>query len=256
MKKKKRFSFGKFLLILLLVIFLAAGGFIFYAYKRVNNIDKYSDKFVYDYHSLIKEKDDNKFEDHIYYDKVNHIFEYKVPAYYLYEIVNEESMGKILSLPEEMTIDKVGLDVDFGNDKVDIYLSVKYKEYFNTCLVIKTDIVLSEDKSQVELRYDDFFVIDEEMTEYLRQYVQMEKGELFFAHRFPVHVVYYRMPDYRPQFIFDKDYDGEYIYAKYDIGEAIKDYLATTDYHEDDFDTCMEKIYLEVRMNNIAHDPN
>ena len=191
-----------------------------------------------------------------YYDKVNHIFEYKVPAYYLYEIVNEESMGKILSLPEEMTIDKVGLDVDFGNDKVDIYLSVKYKEYFNTCLVIKTDIVLSEDKSQVELRYDDFFVIDEEMTEYLRQYVQMEKGELFFAHRFPVHVVYYRMPDYRPQFIFDKDYDGEYIYAKYDIGEAIKDYLATTDYHEDDFDTCMEKIYLEVRMNNIAHDPN
>ena len=256
MKKKKRFSFGKFLLILLLLLLLAAGGLAFYAYKTVNNIDEYSDRFAYDYQAEMDANPNDKFEDHIFYDKVNYIYKYDVPAFYLYKVITIDSMRDFLSLPEDFVIDDIGIEPDFYHDKVNIYLSIRYRNLVNTCLKIITDLSLSEDKSRVELRYDDYFLINDYVTEKAREYVQLEKGTLMYTHEFPVLVKYYRMPDYRPQFITDLSYGNDNIHAEYDLGAAMKDYLATTEYNEDPFDVCMEKVYLEVRMNNIAHDAN
>ena len=251
--KKKKFSFLKLILGILVVFLLLCAGGVFYIYQKVNDIGKYKDELSYDYQSKMAENEGKTFEDFIFYDKEAMVFEYKVPAYFLYEIINEESMAEILALPEELEIADVGVKLMFEEKEADIYLSLKYRNLINTCLLIKTDMRLKEDQSAVQLLYRDLFVIDEEVSEYVRQNVLMEKGTLLFEHKFPVHVPYYRMPDYRPAFIHDLDFDKEYIYAKYDIASAMKEYLAQTEYNEDSFEECMEKVYLEVRMNGIAH---
>ena len=256
--KKKRFSIWKVLLLIVLIIVIALSAGVYFIYRKVNNISEYADKFAYDYQTQIAEHPGDSFKDHIFYDKEKMIFEYKVPAFYLYEVINEDSMSKLLGLPEGLRVNKVGIDLDLEKQNADIYnwiiLSDKNgKDLTNTCLLISGDLVLSEDKKEVRLLYDDFYLINDEVTNYASDYVALEKGSVLFTHRFPRDVVYYRMPDYRPDFISDTAFDGEYIYAKYDIAGAMKDYLATTEYNEDPFDVCMEKVWLEVRMNNIAH---
>ncbi len=254
--KKKRFSFWKFLLWLLIILLLAIGGFAYYVYRRINNIGEYQDKFAYDYSAEIAANPDDRFEDHIFYDKENYIFTYDVPAYYLYKVITLDSMREFLSLPEDFTIDDIGIDPDLDHKKVNIYLSVKYKNYFNTCLKIVSDLSLSQDQTKAELRYDDFFVVSDKVTESLREYVVKEKGELMYTHRFPVLVPYYRMPDYRPDYISNLSFENDTIHAEYDLGGAMKEYLDTTERHEDSFEVAMEKVWLEVRMNGIAHDVN
>ncbi len=251
--KKKSFTFLKVLFIVLLLILLLCAGMVFYVYQKINDISRYQDKFVYDYQQEILSHEGHEFKDCIFYDRDQMVFEYEVPAYYLYEIINEDSMKEILSLPEELSIAKVGIEPLFGEKKVNIYLSIRFRNVINTCLKIVTDLTLSEDKKEVQLRFDDFYVIDEKVTEYARQNVELEKGSILFRHRFPVHVPYYRMPDYRPDYIFDLSFKDDTIFAKYDIAGAMREYLEETSYHEDSFETCMEKIDLEVRMNGIAH---
>ena len=254
--KKKRFSFLKLILWVLIIVLLACGAFVFFALKKINNMDAYADKFAYDYETLIAENADDKFEDHIFYDKVNYIYTYDVPAYYLYKVITIDSMRDFLALPEELEIDDIGIEPDFDHDRVNIYLSVKYKNLINTCLEVITDMSLSDDKSQVELRYNDYFLIDDYITEKIREYVQTEKGAFMYKHRFPVLVPYYRMPDYRPDHITVLSFENDTIHAEYDFGAAMKGYLDTTEYQEDSFEVAMEKVYLEVRMNGIAHDVN
>ena len=256
MKKKKIFL--KVLLILFLLILFVLFVGLYLIYQKVNNISAYEDHFFYDYPSYIKENENHSFKDCIFYNTVDRVFEYQVPAYYLYEVINENSMSEILSLPEGLRIDRVAVDLDFDKKNAIIYNSIivsdkKGHDLINTCLEIKADLLLSEDKSQVQLVYSDFCLINDAITERGRQYVVLKKGDLLFKHHFPTNVVYYRMPDYRPDFVYDTSYDGEYIYAKYDIVAAMKDYLDTTQYHEDPLEECMEKVWLEVRMNNIAH---
>ncbi len=251
--KKKRFSFWKLLLWILILMLLALAGGGYYLYRKVNDIGKYQDKFAYDYETKMKEDEGHEFKDCIFYDRQAMVFEYEVPAYYLYTIINEDSMGSILSLPEELKIDKVGIEPRFDEKEVDIYLSLKFRDLINTCLKIETKLQLSEDEKEVQLAYKDFFVIDDKVTEEVRKQITLTPGTVLFTHKFPVHVPYYRMPDYRPAYVFDLDFDGEKILAKYDIASAMKEYLAETEYHEDPFDVCMEKIDLEVRMNGIAH---
>lgn len=252
-KKKKRSGIWKIVLAILALFLVLCAGSVFYLYNKINDIGKYQDKFSYDYKTLIAENEGHEFKDCIFYDRDAMVFEYTVPMYYLYEIINEDSMAKILGLPEELEIAKVGIEPRFEDKQIDIYLSVKYRNLINTCLLIKTDLSVSDDRRQAQLSFNDFFVIDENVTEHLRESVQLEKGTVLFTHRFPVFVPYYRMPDYRPEHIHDLTYDGENICAKYDIAGAMKDYLAETEYNEDPFDVCMEKIDLEVRMNSIAH---
>ncbi len=251
--KKKRFSIWKLLLGILVFLLLVCAGGIFYIYQKVNDIGKYQDKFTYDYQAKMKEDEGRGFKDCIFYDREKMVFEYEVPAYYLYTLINEESMKDILALPEELQIGKVGIEPRFDDKEIDIYLSLKYRNLINTCLKIETDLQLSQDEKQVQLAFKDFFVIDEKVTDYVRKNIELKPGTVLFTHKFPVHVPYYRMPDYRPAYVFDLGFDNEKILAKYDIASAIKEYLAETEYNEDPFDVCMEKIDLEVRMNGIAH---
>ena len=46
--KKKRFSFWKLLLWILILMLLALAGGGYYLYRKVNDIGKYQDKFAYD----------------------------------------------------------------------------------------------------------------------------------------------------------------------------------------------------------------
>ena len=140
---KKLFSFLKVILIILVLLLLVCAGVAFYAYRRINNISKYSDKFAYDYHSY--DDEERNFKDCIYYAEDDMEFRYDVPAYYMYDVITPESLNEFLALPEGLEISEVGIEPDLDNMKVRLYISVRYSNLVNTCLVIDTDLVLSED---------------------------------------------------------------------------------------------------------------
>ena len=103
------------------------------------------------------------------------------------------------------------------------------------------------------MRYDDFFVVDEKITERLKKNVQPEKGNLMYVHHFPTFVPYYRMDGYYPEFVHDVSFDGETIHAVYDFRQAMEKFLEEKPYEKVSFEECMEKVLLEVRMNYIRH---
>ncbi len=248
---KKLFGFLKVVFVILLILLLACAGVVYYAYTKINNISKYSDKFAYDYHSYDDVERD--FKSCIYYDEDDMEFIYDVPAYYMYDVITPESLKEFLALPEELKISRVAIEPDLENGKAKLYLSVKYNDLLNTCLVIDTDLVLSEDRKQLEMRYDDFFVIDDKVTDSLKKDVQLEKGSLMYVHHFPTFVPYYRMDGYYPEFGHDVGFDGENIHAEYDFEKAMRKFLEEKVNENVSFKECMEKVLLEVKMNYVAH---
>ncbi len=240
----------KGILILLLVLLLAAGGFVYYVYRKVSNIDQYSEYFV-DYETELAEYEDSKFEDFIFYDKYNYKFYYKVPFVLLYRTINIESMSEFLGLPEDVQIKQIGLEPDIENKKVDIYLDISYKDLIDTCLIIKTDYMVSTDRTCLEMRYDDYYIVNDYVTEKLREYVKSEKGDLMFTHLFPRFVEYYQMPNFRTDNVYDVSYEDGFINAMYDIQEALEFYLQFSP--TENLKNKLEAVDLEVRMKGIAH---
>ncbi len=207
-----------------MVLLLAAGGLVFYVYRTVNNVDQYREVFV-DYEAELKQYEDSKLEDFISYDRENLKFHYQVPLLLLYRTINADSLSQFLGLPEELTIKQVGLVPDIANKKVDIYLDVSLKNLIDTCLLVKTDYMLSKDRSRLEMRYNDYYLLNDEVTEKVREYVHAEKGDLMFTHSFPRDVEYFQVPDFRVDCVSDVSYENGCINAVYDLESALISYL-------------------------------
>ncbi|MBO4919367.1 MAG: hypothetical protein J5365_04345 [Erysipelotrichaceae bacterium] len=263
----------KGLLIVLIVLLLAAAGAVYYAYRKINNVNEYADRFV-DYESELEEYADSKFEDFIFYDKVNYKFHYAVPLALLYRTINIDSMSEFLGLPENVTIKQIGIEPDTENKKVDIYLDLSYRNLIDTCLLIRTDYMVSEDRNCLEMRYDDYSIVNEYVTEKLREYVKSEKGDLMFTQSFPRYVEYYQMPTFRSDCITDVSYEDGCINAVYEIekaliyflemnpGKDLKKQLGNDLGHKNwetivresiDLQWKLEAVDLQVRMKGIAH---
>ena len=247
--KKKKFGIGKVILIIFVLIFLALAGAAFYLYNMVNDFEGYAD-YVTDYESELAKYDGSKFEDFITYDKNNNLFYYEVPEVFFYKYINKESMSEFLNLPEGLTVEEVGVKPDLENKKVEIILGMKYKNLVHCGLLIDTDIVMSEDKSRMELRYNDFKLINDKVTEEAKKYVEIEKGTLMFTHNFPTFVVYYQMPTFKPDYVSDLRIEDGMIKATYDIKGAL------TEYKEEQFDQNsleqkLDAVWLEVRQSGL-----
>ena len=238
-------------LILFLVLLLAAAGFVYYAYRKINNINEYADRFV-DYESELSEYADSRFEDFIFYDKNDYKFCYKVPLTLLYRTINADSMSEFLGLPEEITIRQIGIEPDTESKKADIYLDIAYKNLIDTCLIVKTEYNLSDDQQRIEMRYDDFFIVDEYVTDKLQDQVKSMKGDLMFTQAFPRFVDYYQMPDFKPEYISDVRFEDGMICAVYDIKAALEKYLSEN-VDKNDINGKLEAVDLEVRKKGIAH---
>ena len=157
----------KGILILLLVLLLAAAGFVYYAYRKVSNIPAYADRFT-DYETELEQYKDSRFEDFIFYDQKNYKFSYSVPLTLLYRTINIASMSDFLGLPDDVQIRQMGIVPDTENKKVDIYLDISYRNLVDTCLIIKTQYMVSQDGERLEMRYDDFFIVHDYVTDKLR----------------------------------------------------------------------------------------
>lgn len=248
---KKLFTFLKVLFVILLAVFLIFAGIIFYAYTKINNISDYADRFTYNY--AAHQEEERNFDSCVFFDQKNSALVYDVPAYYLYDVITPDSLKEFLGFPEEFTISKVGIEPDLDDMKVRLYLSVKYGELLNTCMVIDTDLALSEDRNQLEMRFADFFAVDEKTTAYLKENAGPEKGSLMYAHRFPSDVPYYLMDRYYPECVGDLSFDGETLHAKYDFERAVKKYLEDQPMENIMFEEYMEKLLPELDAAGIAH---
>ncbi len=248
---KKLFTFLKVLFVILLAVFLFFAGVVFYAYTKINNISDYADRFTYNY--AAHQEEERNFDTCVFFDQKDSVFIYDVPAYYLYDVITPDSLKAFLGFPEEFTISRVGIEPDLDDMKVRLYLSVKYRELLNTCMVIDTDLVLSEDRKQLEMRFADFFAVDEKITAYLKENVGLEKGSLMYVHRFPNDVAYYLMDRYYPEFVDDLSFDGEVLHAKYDFEKAVKKYLEDQPQENSAFEEYMEKLLPELDAAGIAH---
>ena len=249
--EKKKSGIGKVILIIFLLLLAAAGGVAFYLYRMVNNYQDYVDKYV-DYQSELAQIEGSKFEDCITYDKDNYIFSYEVPRAYIYKMINIDSMSEYLGLPEELQITEIGVEPDLNNKKVYIYLGIKYKNIAHFGMKIDTDLTLSSDMKRLEIRYNDYYLINDMVMKYADEYINMEKGELMFKHTFPTFVVYYQMPDFKPQFVSDLSFDGKTIRAKYDIKSAIAKYKEE-EFDKNSLEEKLDAVWLEVRQSGIKH---
>lgn len=241
----------KVFLVILVVFLLAAGGIFYFVYRTVNNFDEYQDKFV-DYQSELAQYEGSRFEDFIFYDKENNLFSYEVPRAYIYKVINAESMKEYLALPEELEITEVGVEPDLDNMKAKIYLGIRFRKFAHCVLEIDTDLVLSEDSKRLEMRFNDYYLINDNVMEAVRDRISFEKGDLMFVHNFPTFVVYYQMPDYKPEFVSDLKYDGKNITATYDIKAAIAKYKEE-EYDKNSLQEKLEAVWLEVRQSGIRH---
>ena len=249
--KKGLSTFLKVFLVLILVLLLAAGGVFYYLYRMVNNHDNYADKFV-DYQSELVKYDGSRFEDFIFYDKDNYVFSYEVPSVLLYRTINAESMAEFLNLPPELELTDVGIDLDLDNMKATIYTGIRYKNLVNTVMEIYADLVLSDDGKRVEMRYKDYYLINDKVMEYAKDYIDIDKGIRMFIHNFPTFVVYYQMPNFKPEFVSDLKYDGNNVTAKYDIKAAIAKYKEE-EYDKNSLEEKLDAVWLEVRQSGIKH---
>ncbi|MBQ2657490.1 MAG: hypothetical protein IJF87_02835 [Erysipelotrichaceae bacterium] len=240
----------KGMLILFVVLIFAAGGFVYYVYRTVNNVDQYSDRFV-DYETELAEYEGSEFEDFIFYDKDTCLFYYKVPFVLLYKTVNAKSMTEFLGLPKDAQIKQIGLELDIENKKVDIYLDISYKDLIDTCLIIKTDYMVSTDRTCLEMRYDDYYIVNDYVTDKLREYVKSEKGDLMFTQYFPRDVEYYQMPNFRTSCVYGVSYEGGFINAIYDIQEALEFYLQF--FPNESLKDKLKAVELAVETKGIAH---
>ena len=248
---KKLFTLFKVLFLILLVGFLICAGIVFYAYSKINNISDYADRFAYNYAEHAE--DERNFDTCVFYDEKDHAFIYDVPAYYIYDAITPETLKAFLGFPEEFTISRVGIEPDLDNMKTRLYLSVKYRELLNTCMVIDSDLALSEDERQFEMRFDDFFVVDEKITASLKESVGLKKGSLIYAHRFPNDVSYYLMDRYYPEFVKNLSFDGEILHAEYDYEKAVKRYLEEKPQEGATADVFLENVVPELEACGIAH---
>ena len=249
--KKGLSIFLKVFLVLILVLFLAAGGLFYYVYKMVNNHDAYLDKFV-DYQSELAQYEGNRFEDFIFYDKIENLFYYEVPGVYMYKVVNAQSMSDYLGLPEDLEITDVGVEPDLDKMKATIFVGLKYKNLVHCVMEIYTDLVLSDDHKRLEMRFDDYYLINDRVMEYAKDYIDLQKGERMFVHNFPTFVIYYQMPDFKPEFVRDLKYDGKFITAAYDIKAAIQKYKEE-EYDKNTLEEKLDAVWLEVRQAGIKH---
>ena len=241
----------KGILILLLVLLLAAAGFVYYAYRKVSNIPAYADRFT-DYETELEQYKDSRFEDFIFYDQKNYKFSYSVPLTLLYRTINIASMSDFLGLPDDVQIRQMGIVPDTENKKVDIYLDISYRNLVDTCLIIKTQYMVSQDGERLEMRYDDFFIVNDYVTDKLRSEIRSEKGDLMFTQDFPRFVDYYQMPDFKSEYVSDVSYSGGNICAVYDIQKALEAYLKEN-VDRNDLNMKLEAVDLEVRKKGIAH---
>ncbi len=251
---KKSFTLFKALFIILLAGLLVCAGVIFYAYGKINNMSDYVDRFDYDYSA--HQEDQRNFDSCVYYDEKNHVFTYDVPAYYIYDVITPETLKTFLGFPEEFTISRIGIEPDLEKMKARLYLSVKYRELLNTCMVIDTDLMLSEDERQLEMHFDDFFAIDEKITAFLKENVELEKGSLMYVHRFPSDVTYYLIDRYYPEYVKNLSFDGNTLHAEYDYEKAVKKYLQEEPRAEFAFEDYMNNIVQELEACGIAHGSN
>ena len=241
----------KGILILLLVALLAAAGFVYYAYRKVSNISVYANHFT-DYETELEQYKDSRFEDFIFYDQENYKFSYSVPLVLLYRTINIDSMSEFLGLPEDIQIKQMGMVPDTENKKIDIYLDIAYRNLVDTCLVIKTEYTVSQDKKRIELCYDDFFIVNDYVTDKLRSEIRSESGDIMFTQDFPRFVDYYQMPDFKPEYVSDVSYSDGNICAVYDIRGALEAYLKEN-VDRNDLGMKLEAVDLEVRKKGIAH---
>ena len=247
--ERKRISFGKIVLLILLVILLAVAGAAYYVYKTVNNYGQYEKYFV-DYESELQKYEGSRFEDFITYEKNNNIFRYEVPAVYFYKIINKESMADYLGVPEDFELCDVAVVPDLHNMKAKIYVGFKYKNIIHSVMEINSDIVYAQDKNRMELRFSDYYLINDKVMEYAKDYIDIPKGDLMFTHEFPTFVIYYQMPDFKPEFVSDLECDGEYIRAKYDIKAALTKYKEEN-YDKKSLSEKLDAVWLEVRQAGV-----
>ena len=247
--EKKKFGIGKILLIIFVIILLGLAAAAFYVYKTVNDFDKYADRVI-DYESELAKYEGKRFEDFITYDKNNNLFYYEVPEVYFYKYINRDSMADFLNLPEGVSIEEVGVEPDLKNNKVKIILGLKYDKYVHCGLVIDSDIVMSEDKSRMELRYNDFYLINDKVTENVGKYVDIEKGTLMFKHDFPTFVVYYQMPTFKPDYVSDLRIEDGSIKATYDIKGALSKYKEEQ-YDQNSLEEKLDAVWLEARQSDL-----
>ena len=254
-KDKKKFSFGKFILILLLVIVVAICGVAFYAYNLVNNGNKFADKYNDNYETQMAEYANDRFEDYIYYDRYNYVFEYEVPAVLLYQYLNIDSLTKLLGLPEDFAITRIGLDPDIVNRKIHVYLNINYKDKINTCLQLETYFKVSDSNNKIELRYEDFYIINDDITDYVKEKMEigLKEGDLIATQEIPRYIPYYQMPDFLPEFVYGLGYDGTYVLAKYDIVKAIEVFKETGG-ETRPMEEKLDGVWLSVRENGLKYD--
>ena len=257
MSEKKKSLGGRILkafLILLLILLVIVAGVGFYVYKTVNNTGEYAERFNENYKDEMAVYADTPFKDFIFYDKEEHIFEYEVPAVLLYQYLNIDSMSELLSLPEDFKITKIGLSPDINNKKIDVYLNVNYRNLINTCLIVKTEYMLSEDRKRIELRYEDFYLIDDRITQLAKEKlnIALEEGKLIDTQKFPPFVTYYQMPEFMPEYVYDVNFDGTSIKAKYDIVKALE-WFINEGGEKRTMEEKLDAIWLEIRQAGIRH---
>jgi hypothetical protein len=257
MAEKKKSLGGRILkafLILLFILIVIAAGAGFYVYKTVNNAGEYADRFNENYEDEMAVYADTPFKDFIFYDKEEHIFEYEVPAVLLYRYLNIDSMSELLSLPEDFRITKIGLSPDTENKKIDVYLNVSYKDLINTCLIVKTKYMLSEDQKRIELRYEDFYLINDRITQLAKEKlnIALEEGKLIDTQKFPSFVTYYQMPEFMPEYVYDVSCDGTSVKAKYDIVKALQWFISEGGERRT-MEEKLDGIWLAVREAGIRH---
>ena len=249
--KKKKHGFIKFLLLFFVIVLLALGGFAFYVYRMVNDFDKYADRVI-DYESELARYEGTRFEDFITYDKINNLFLYEVPEVYFYKYINKESMASFLALPEDFSVEEVGVEPDLPNKKVRIILGIRYDKYvpIHFGLTIDRDLVLPADEKKAELRFNDYYLINDRIMEEAQKYIQPEKGALMFTHEFPTFVVYYQMPTFKPHYVSDLRTEDGFIKAAYDIKGALTEYKEEQ-YDQNSLEQKLDAVWLEARQSNL-----
>lgn len=240
----------KGLLIIIFILLVAVAAVAFFTYCLVNNAEKYNDIFT-DYETELKEYADSRFEDFIFYDRDENQYRYTVPFVLLYDTVNIQSMSEYLSLPEELQIRRMGMVPDLENRKIDIYLDINVRDLFDTCLIIRTVYDVSEDGKRLEMRFDDFYLISNRITEEIKKRIDLNRDDLMFTQKFPVFVPYYQMPDFKSEYVSDVRYEDGMVKATYDIRAALEKYLSEN--RDNPLEMKLEAIDLEMRKAGIAH---
>ena len=213
---KKKNSLGKIVSVMLLLVLLAAAGFVFVTYRKINNSKQYEEAF------FAGEAKEYEFKDLVTYSTSTHIAHMEVPRDALKKFT-EDVLGDV-SLPFGLTMDRIGLILN-DDQTISIVPEIRYKNLIATCPLINLSYEVQED--HIDFIYEGIYLLNNKLSKLINDRSGLEIGSTITSVDFPDIIMDFHQCPFMLEYVSNIECDGETVSCDYDIYHAMLELYKT-----------------------------